>query len=139
MSLLSEIRSLPAAIQALTGAGWEVARKLERLIEVHTENGPFEARLDDLERTRALWQADMEAILQKADSTLKSASNAESRSRTMLRHAEKLTDPFGPEGEELEEALPEGDAPGSEEERVQPVRLDVAPTHKELALRHKFG
>ncbi len=80
----------------------------------------------------------MEALQLKAESTYKSAGNAEARSRTMLKHAEKLADPFDEEGEEGEEAIRPEYAPRGEEEGLQPLRLDVAPNHKEAALRYKF-
>lgn len=113
--------------------------RLDMAISLLRESGPADARLEDLERTRAHWEAEMEAILLKADSTLKSASNAESRSRTMLRHAEKLADPLDYEGEDVEGSLPQSDVQGSEEERLQPLPLGMALTPKEIALRAKFA
>ncbi len=139
MSVLSEIRRLPGVISDLAVAVLLIAEALKAFIELRVHDGGSEERLQELERTRAMWEAEMEALQVKADSTLKSASNAESRSRTMLRHAEKLADPLDFEGEEIEAAVPAGHAPGGEEEGLQPVHLGVAPSHKELALRHKFG
>jgi len=95
-------------------------------------------QLEGLLLSRAKWEAEMEAQVLKADSALKSALNAESRSRTMMKHAEKLADPLDLEGEEGEEAIRPDYAARSEEEGVQPVRLDVAPNHRENALRYKF-
>ena len=115
------------------------AKSLEDLIALQAEMGGADDRLEELERNRAHWEAQMEALILKADSTLKSASNAESRSRTMLRHAEKLSDPLDLEGEEVEEAVRPRDAQGGEEEGLQPLHLDVALSPKEIALRHKFG
>ena len=81
----------------------------------------------------------MEAELLKADSTYKAAANAESRARTMERHAEKLTDPFTENGEPVEEGIPPEYVVAGEAEGVQPVRVDVAPvSQKELAKRMKF-
>ena len=138
LSVLREIRRLPGVVGELAMQLQGVAQALGQLIELQSQAGAADDRLDELERTRARWEAEMEALLLKADSTLKSASNAESRSRTMMKHAEKLADPLDIEGEEEPEAVPAGYAPGSEEERLQPMRLDVAPTHKENALRYKF-
>jgi len=139
LSVLSDFRRLPGVVDGLAVAVLLVAEGLKALIEIEAEKGSADDRLEELERTRAHWEAQMEAILLKADSTLKSASNAESRSRTMLRHAEKLSDPLGLEGEEVEETVPEGHVPRGEEERLQPVRVDVALSPKELALRAKFA
>ena len=140
LSILSEFRSLPAVIRELSKALLTVGGILEVASEVQAENGPALERLEELERSRAHWEAQIEAVLLKADSTLKSASNAEARSRTMLRHAEKLSDPLDFEGEELPAAVPEGDVPRGEEERLQPVRVGVEEiTAKEQRLRMKFS
>jgi len=122
----------------LAGAVLEVGGTLEALLELQAQSGPADARLEDLERTRARWEAEMEALILKADSTLKSASNAESRSRTMLRHAEKIADPFDEEGEGVEEALPRGNDPRIEAEQVLPLPLGLAPNNKAHALRAKW-
>jgi len=103
------------------------------------DNGPAEARLEELERSRARWEAEIEALVMKAGGTLKAASNAESRSRTMIRHAEKLSDPFAEPGEEVQPPLFEGDAAPSEAEEMQPLRLAVAANSKEGRLRAKFN
>jgi len=126
-------------IVELSNAVLEVGRTLEAAIEVQSQNGPSDERLDELERSRAHWEAQMEALILKADSTLKSASNAESRSRTMLRHAEKLSDPLDLEGEEGEDTVRSSDAPGGREEEVQALHLGLAPSRKEMALRAKFA
>jgi len=138
MQVLSEIRRLPGVIVELSNAVLEVGRTLELAIEVTRQNGPADARLEDLERTRARWEAEMEALVLKADSTLKSASNAESRSRTMLRHAEKLADPFAEEGEEVETPAPGGHDPRIETEEVLQVPVRLAPNNKAYALRAKW-
>jgi len=139
LSVLSEIRRLPDVIQNLTAAVMRVVAKLDLLISLQEEQGTSEERLEELEVGRARWEAEMEAMLLKSDSTLKSASNAESRSRTMLRHAEKLSDTLDLEGEDVEETVSPVHAPRGEEEGLQPVHLDVALSPKEIALRHKFA
>lgn len=133
MGVLREIRELPAAIRTLTAAIQDVAA-LQR------ESGPGEARLEDLERSRAKWEAEIEALLIKADSTYKSASNAESRARTMVRAYEKELDPFPEDSEEIQEpaVLPDHARPGEVEE-VQPMHMDLAPGSKAYALRAKWS
>ena len=125
-------------IVELSTAVLEVGRPLELAIEVQRQSGPADERLDELERTRAHWEAQMEAQVLKADSTLKSASNAESRSRTMLRHAEKIVDPFDDEGEDVEATLPDRHDPGVEAEEVLQMPLGLAPNNKAHALRAKW-
>jgi len=139
MGVLREIRRLPGAILGLASGVHQVASRLEALIDLQRHMGPADERLEELERTRARWEAEMEAVLLKADSTLKSAANAESRSRTMMKHAEKLADPLDLEGEEVPDAVHGDYAYRGKEEGVQPMRANVAPTQKENALRHKFG
>ena len=132
MSVLSEFRALPGAIRQLT-------HSIRAVADLAREAGPGEARLEELERSRAAWEAKMEAELQKASSTYKSASNAESRARTMERHAEKLTDPFAEEGEPIQAGIPPEYARISAEEEVPALRVDVAPRNsKTLAQRLKF-
>ena len=143
MSVLSEFRRLPGVIDELGGSILAVAKLLQALIELQAQKGSSDERLEELERSRAHWEAQMEAIMLKADSTLKSASNAESRSRTMMKHAEKLADPFDIEGEEEPEGITPRDAPGGEAEGVQPVPLGLEEpqglTFKQIALRAKYA
>jgi len=80
----------------------------------------------------------MDALMLKADSTLKAANNAESRTRTMKKSYEKLLDPFDADSEEVEAADFRGYAPVSEEEGVQPVRVGVETNNKAQAMRAKF-
>lgn len=132
MKILRAFRSIPEAIERLT-------LTLQVLAELHQGQAPAEARLDDLERSRSLWEAKIEAEILKAESSYKSASNAEARARTMVKAYEKQLDPFGEDGDELEEAVPQGDEPAGEEERLQlmPVGM-AAPVGKTNALRSKF-
>jgi len=96
-------------------------------------------QLEGLLLSRAKWEAEIEAQMLKADSALKSASNAESRTRTMQKHIEKFADPFPEEGEEIPEAVSEGNGAGGEEEWVQPVPVAVETDAKKRALKMKFG
>lgn len=128
MGVLREISRLPDAIHRLTST-------LRALAETQRESAPLEARVEELERDRAMWEAEMEAAYLKADSKYKAAANAESRTRKQL---EKL-DPFGSEGEEVPEGIPPEYAEVSEAEGMHPMHLDVAPPNsKALALRMKY-
>jgi len=98
-------------------------------------------RVEGLELSMSKWQAEMEAHLQRSESALKAARNAEERSRTMKKSYEKAQlDPFDLDGEEAEAApVSGGYAPAGEAERVQPVHVDVAPVNsKAYALRAKY-
>ena len=139
MSVLSEIRALPEAIRSLSSAASRIAIGVDNLIELQREAGNANDRLQELEISRAKWEAEIEASMLKADSTLKSAANAESRSRTMVRHAEKLVDPFDEESDEVPEAVPGGDDPRIETEEVLQVPLGLATNNKAEALRAKWS
>jgi len=130
--VLREFSKLPEALRRLTCA-------VESLADLQREMGPGEARLDDLERSRAKWEAEMEALLMKADSSYKSAANAESRARTMERRYEKDLDPLAEDSEEIEDGLPEPYARAGEVEELYPLHLGVETNNKTLALRAKWG
>ena len=132
MAILADFRRAADALERLA-AGMSAAQR-ERV-----EVGPLAERLADLERGRAMWEADVEGLLAKAEGKLKAAANAEARERTMQKSYEADLDPFGDSSDEVEEIIPIGDAEAGEEERVQPVRVDVAPDYKALALSRKFG
>jgi len=115
---------------------------IQGLAELHRQTGPAEARLEELERTRAHWEAEMEARILKADSTLKSAANAESRARSLKRSYEKLADPFDVDGEdhlpEERQEFPEGNVEAGETHGVLPLHVDLETNNKTRALRAKF-
>ena len=132
--------ALSEANERLADSTRALARDVGILADAQRENGPAEARLDAMERGQAMWQVEMEALVAKAEGTLQAALNAENRTRTMKKHYEKLADPLSPEGEEVPATVPDGDALRGEEERLQALRLDVAPIDKKNALkRYKFS
>jgi len=132
------IRDLAEALQGVCACLRDVHSALMELVRVQREAGPAVTRLEELERGRAMWEVDMMALVRTADGKYDAARNAESRARTMKKHYEKIADPFNIEGEELGEIVPAGDGAGGEEIGVPPVRVDVAPDNKTLALRYKF-
>jgi len=100
-------------------------------------------RVEGLELSRAKWEAEMDAVVLKADSTLKSANNAEARARTMERHVEKFIDAEPPDRAEAlapeEIPLYGGDDYPFEAEEVQPLRLGLETTPKNERLRSKYS
>jgi len=130
--MFGAIRGLSEAIRMLSG-------HVRELINAQRETGPAEERLEALERSRVLWEAEVEALVLKAESSFRSASNAESRARTMERHVEKQLGPFAEESEEEPESVPAGDGAGGEEEWVQPLPVAVEADPKARARRLKFG
>ena len=133
MSVLSEIRALPEALRALTAAVQEVA-------DLTRENRPAMDRLDDLERSRATWEAEAEGAFLKADSRYKAAAASEARARGMEKNAKTLADPFAEESEDVEEGVPPEYADVGEEEGMLDVPMALAPLNsKALAQRLKFS
>ncbi len=132
MGVFRDFRRAADAIERLA-AGISTAQR-ERV-----DTGPLLERLVDLETSRAMWEAECEALLMKAEGKLKAAANSEARERTMQRNREADIDPFNHDGDEESEVIPRGYAPAGEEEGVPPVRVDVARDYKALALSRKFG
>lgn len=136
-------RATQEVIQSIAVALERVNDTLQLALAAVGDDPRVAARIEELELSRAKWEATMEAVVLKADSTLKAANNAESRARTVLRHAEKYTPE---ELEPSEEGIPPegydygpGDDSFGEEEGVQQLRLDVETSPKARALRAKFA
>jgi len=98
-------------------------------------------RLDDLERSRALFEADMEGLLQKVEGERRQARSAEERARGLLAKVDAAGS-----ADESEEGLPpeyvellrNGDDTGGREIEVPPMRQAVGGG-KSAALNRKFG
>lgn len=107
-------------------------------------------RLDELERRRALWEAEVEGTLQKAEAAWRGARSAEERARYMARKRDADDD----EGDQEELDLPEqyrqalaaahgdgGQANGMSGVRpgVGPARAANRAAQRAYAARMKFG
>jgi len=105
--------------------------------------GPALDRLTALETSRHQFNAEIEGLLLRAEGKLKAAANAEARERQLKKHYEKLADPFAENGDgsttEAQEGVRQLDAAIGEGERLQALRLGVAPSNKALAQRAKWG
>lgn len=116
---------------------------LRALCKAQEETGPAIGRLDALERAHHQFEALCEGLLMKAEGKLRSANNAEARTRADKKSYEHLLDPLPEDGVEVIQTtagpVRVHDDPPSEEERVSALRLDVAPSNKTLAQRAKFG
>jgi len=127
-----------STIKALVGELHGINLRLKDLIELERRNAPNDERIDELERSRAMWEAEVEGILLKADGHQKAARSAEARTRTMKRHYEDQLDPFDPDSPQIEAPVPERHAEAERTEGVHVLSVGVAPDHKTLALRAKF-
>jgi len=132
-----------AALEALKSELRGVSVELSELCATYKNQGPAVERLQLLEQSRHQFEALCEGLLMKAEGKFKAANNAEARERANKKSYEHLLDPLAEVGVEREASGrysdSDNDAPPSEEERVQALRLDVAPTNKALAQRAKFG
>ena len=121
----------------------ELCVTLNELSATQKAQGPATERLEALELSRLQWEAMCEGLLQKAEGKWRAASNAELRERANKKSYEHLLDPLAEVGDEPEAsggAVPDNDVAFSEAQRLQALRLDVAPLNdKALAQRAKFG
>ncbi len=133
MGVLKDFRRAADALE-------RIAAGLSGSLQAIRANEPSMERLQDLERSRGLWEAEVEGILAKAEGKLKAAANAEARTRTMVKSYENDLDPFGEDRVEIPERLPEVDADGFLAEEVLPMPESVAvESKKQYALRAKFS
>jgi len=102
------------------------------------------ARLDDIERSQALWEAKMEAELLRAKAKYDAGRNAESRAKTQRAAYEAQVENGALDSPEeipqgIEPDVYPGDDPTGEEDGMQqvPIRLEDGP--KDAAMRRKFG
>ena len=134
---------LLVAIADLVTSIGNLGVQLKALREVQDAIGPASDRLDRLEREKHQFEAMCEGLLMKAEGKLRSANNAEARTRADKRSYEHLIDPLNEDGDESEAPgrYPDSgnDVPPSEAERLSALRLDVALSPKQLAQRAKFG
>lgn len=118
-------------------------RVLAAAAEHEKSLGPALDRLSALEMSRHQFQAEIEGLLLRAEGKLKAAANAEARERTQRKSYENLADPFPEDGNgaptEAQEGVQQLDAAIGEGERLQALRLGVAPNSKALAQRAKWG
>jgi len=123
-----------------------IADVLAASLDGRGDAGKLAERLEDLELTRAKWEAEISAELLKADSRYKAAAAAESRARTQKAFNAKSEavegDADGPEAveEPSYENFPWPDgAPGPENGLLEvPVRLE-SRGRKTSALISKFS
>ena len=126
--LVEAIEQLCSVVEGLATAQEQAGRALDRV--------------EALELSRAQFEAEVQGLLLEAKGKLKASLNSEARERQIKKHNESLTDPLSDDGEEAAEgghAVLPLDAEGSEAERVQALRLDVARDPKAAAIAAKWG
>lgn len=130
--LLEPFRQVASELAALRATLQEAAQALIAIAPGVEEGRGLEARLDELERGRAMWEAEIEGQLVKAGAKFAASRAAEERSRHMLRRVEGEEPDEDDEGSELDNALEayvRSMGPGHEGVRadagVQPLRNGV--------------
>ena len=133
MAILRDFRRIADALERLAASVTAAASR-------HQDGRALTERIEDLERERGLWEADVEGLLAKAEGKLKAAANSEARERKMQRKSADGFDPFLAPGEEIEATVSEGHVEVGDPEEVLPVHLGLeAITPKEQRLRMKFS
>jgi len=133
MGVLKDFRRAADALERL-------AANLPAANREHNEVALLVEKIVALERSRALWEADVEGMLAKAEGKLRAAANAEARERTMKDFHEDDIDPFPQDSPEVQARVQDDDAENVFAEEVQPLPVDMAPeTRKAFALRMKFS
>ncbi len=133
----------------------EVLRELnQRLLAVSealsADRGPeagdglLLTRVGDLEVSRALWEAEMEALVLKAQGKYNSARNAEQRTKTMQASIDDGTGEGDSDGAAeiiaaLQLQLLSANGEPGPEEGLQPVHEDLGLRGKAAAQRMKYG
>jgi len=136
-------RRLLAGIEDIARSLTAIDLSLTDIIQAQREVGPANDRLDNLERERAQFQAEIEGLLLRADGKLRAANNSEARERQLKKSYEKLVDTVDETGDgqtparRISDSM--DDATAGEAEGMPPVHLDVAPSNKTLAQKAKFG
>lgn len=141
--MFKTFREAVEAVKALSTQARLLNLSIIEHIELSKGGDGLAERVHALEDERRNWEAEIQALLLKAGGTLQAANNAESRSRTMLRHAEKFSAEFDSDGEGAFPPegyeLPQGNADFGQQEAVQAMPVGVAITGKENAMRRKFS
>jgi len=141
--VLRAFRAILAAQGVTADAVRDLTLQLATLGRITQEQGPATDRLEALELSHHQFEAKCEGLLLKAEGKLRAANNAEARERALRKSYEHLIDPLAEVGDQPEASTRDpgssNNDPPSEEERLSALRLDVAPSPKELAKRAKFG
>lgn len=126
--------------EELSGLRSDLSALLEALGASPAGLEGVEDRLEDLERSRALWEAEVEGVLLQAENKFKAARSSEERTRRLAESAEFDEDGLDELPERIQE-LYRRDEAGGPEEGVQPVPegMEPPPSPQEWAVRAKAG
>jgi len=137
------IKAIRELSEALNGSRRALVDVLTKELPEATaeELGALRQRLDELERSRALWEAEVEGLLQKAEGERRQARSAEERARHSLAKVEAAGS-SEPSPEDLPPGymalLRERDEAASPDVELPAVRPAMAGG-KSAAMNRKFG
>jgi len=139
--MFSTFRAIRDASQRCASSLSAIAGLLPQVLQARAETEDLVGRLEDLELSRAKWEAEMEAELLRSQSTLRSANNAESRARTMEKRYEEHSDSGDPDSDPQPEPVwvPPGDVAPSQEDELPPLRMDLEGNNKAYATHLKWS
>jgi len=143
MSIFRPFRRFVEALEGIRGELAFLGSELTALRVIYRDASPATERLEALELSRGLFEADISGLVLKAEGQLRAALNSEARERQLKKSNDKLADPFTEEGDR--EETPEGvtvlsnDVAASEAERLQAMRLVVETSPKAAAVNRKWG
>lgn len=125
MGILGTFRDLVGTLQRIAAGLTAISGRLAALMSKWDAEGQLASRVEDLELTQAKWQAEVEAILLKAESVHKAARGAEARERQLKKANERDFGVVIDESEEGSKGLPAVNATGGNAEGMQPVHEAV--------------
>jgi len=92
MTIFKTARRLCEALECLTSATEALRSSVVVARDWHAEQGNVEARIEELERERHLFQAEIHGELLKAQAEYRKADNAEKRAKTVEARGEGFGD-----------------------------------------------
>jgi len=142
--MFDAVRELSESLGPLTEVVERLSKTLADNLKVLEDGLPIRERVEALELSRAMHQAEMEALVLKADALKKVARNAEERTRTLAAKTSEA-DGGDSDGEaELLEAieayrLSHRDVEAGEAAEVPALHSGMEVGSKEAAMMAKFG
>ena len=87
--MFKTFRGLTEALRGVIVALDRLQRTNAEELELRRVSGDMEQRLAELEGSRAIWEAEIQADWLKAEGSRQASMNAEARTRTMKKYIEK--------------------------------------------------
>ena len=139
--MFKTFRGLTEALRGVIVALDRLQRTNAEELELRRVSGDMEQRLAELEGSRAIWEAEIQADWLKAEGCRQASMNAEARTRTMKKYIEKNSDPFDLDSDQtstpVQDVVPLANVNSSEAEGMYSVPMGLED-QKQQVLRAKF-